>query len=133
MLRAVADTHVVIWYLYDNPRLSLRARTFVEATAASGDEIGVSTITFIEMTYLIEKGRIPTEMYRRLSMELATPGAALQEIPVTRGVADAFAIVPRVEVPDMPDRIIAATAVAFNVPVISHDGKIRASGVATIW
>ena len=30
------------------------------------------------------------------------------------------------EVPDMPDRIVAATAVYFDVPVISRDGRIRA-------
>ena len=33
----------------------------------------------------------------------------------------------------MPDRIIAATALHLGVPVISRDGKIRASTVATIW
>jgi len=36
-------------------------------------------------------------------------------------------------VPDMPDRIVAATAVYYSVPVISRDGKIRASNVQTVW
>jgi len=39
----------------------------------------------------------------------------------------------RAGVPDMPDCIVAATAVYFGVPVISRDGKIRASNVQTIW
>ncbi len=41
--------------------------------------------------------------------------------------------VPRADVPDMPDRIVAAMAVYIGVPVISRDGKIRASNVQTIW
>jgi len=41
--------------------------------------------------------------------------------------------VPSADVPDMPDRIVAATAVYFGVSVISRDGKIRTSNVQTIW
>jgi predicted nucleic acid-binding protein len=39
----------------------------------------------------------------------------------------------RSEIPDMPDRIIAATAIHLGVPVLSRDGRIRASSVRTIW
>jgi predicted nucleic acid-binding protein len=42
-------------------------------------------------------------------------------------------LVARADVPDMPDRIVAATAVYFGVPVISRDARIRASNVRTIW
>ncbi len=41
--------------------------------------------------------------------------------------------IPRTVVPDMPDRIVAATGVYFGVPVFSRDGRIRASIVQTIW
>jgi hypothetical protein len=33
----------------------------------------------------------------------------------------------------MPDRMVAATAVYFDVPVISRDGGIRAASLKTIW
>ena len=39
----------------------------------------------------------------------------------------------RQEVPDLPDRVIAATALQLSVPVVSRDGRIRASSVQTIW
>ena len=42
-------------------------------------------------------------------------------------------MVARADVPDMPDRIVVATAVNFGVPVISRDARIRASNVQTIW
>jgi len=36
-------------------------------------------------------------------------------------------------VPDLPDRIIAATALHLNVPVISRDSKIQAANLQTVW
>jgi predicted nucleic acid-binding protein len=41
--------------------------------------------------------------------------------------------VRREDVPDMPDRIIAATALALDLPLVTRDGKIRAAGIRTIW
>jgi PIN domain nuclease of toxin-antitoxin system len=53
--------------------------------------------------------------------------------PLDRAVTDALEFVSRREVPDLPDRIVSATAVALGVPLISRDGKIRASQVETVW
>jgi predicted nucleic acid-binding protein len=41
--------------------------------------------------------------------------------------------VARSEVPDMPDRIISATAIYLKVPVISRDRRIRSANLNTIW
>jgi len=41
--------------------------------------------------------------------------------------------VSRAEVPDMPDRMVAASAVYFGVPVISGDRRIRAASLKTVW
>jgi predicted nucleic acid-binding protein len=40
---------------------------------------------------------------------------------------------PREAVPDMPDRIIAATALHLHVPLISRDRHIQMAGITTIW
>lgn len=47
MLRAIADTHAVIWHVFKSDRLSARARAFINETADTGDTIGVSPITLI--------------------------------------------------------------------------------------
>ena len=39
----------------------------------------------------------------------------------------------RDEVPDLPDRIIAATAHVYGIPVLTRDGRIRSSNVRSIW
>jgi PIN domain nuclease of toxin-antitoxin system len=56
-----------------------------------------------------------------------------KEAPLTVQIVDAMKQVSRMDVPDMPDRIVAATAVYFGVPTLSRDGKIRGSNVRTIW
>ena len=55
---AVADTHTLIWYIYNDARLSPTARTWIESAAAASEQIAISTITLVEMVYLVEKGRI---------------------------------------------------------------------------
>jgi PIN domain nuclease of toxin-antitoxin system len=133
MLAGVADTHTLIWYLYADARLSAAARGFIEAAAVKGDQIGLSSITLIEMVYLIEKGRIASESFSRLATVLDEPGSLLVEIVPDLRVARALSRIDPATVPDMPDRIIAATALQMQTPIISKDGKIRLSGLATIW
>ena len=133
MIRAIADTHAVIWYLYDDPRLSPSARTAFEEASAEGELIGFSSITLIEIVYLVEKGRIKAKTLERLFDVLETRETGLVEIPVDRSVAKAMQGVLWSQVPDMPDRIIAATALAQGMPIISRDAKIRVVGIPTIW
>jgi PIN domain nuclease of toxin-antitoxin system len=133
MIVAIADTHAVIWFLAGDSRLSSSAKSFMNTTANNGDEIAVSAITLIEMVYLIEKGRIPPQRFSQLAEELGDPDSMFIELPIDLNIARALSRVDVGQVPDMPDRIVAATAVQHNIPVISRDGKIRLSSVKTIW
>lgn len=133
MISAIADTHVALWYLFADPRLSARAKAAIEDAFARGDRIGISSITFAEIVYLGEKGRIDPRTFTGLEGELDLADPTFVEVQFDRRVGRAMQQVARSEVPDMPDRIIAATAVALGVPVISRDGKIQLSSVTTIW
>ena len=133
MIAAIADTHTVIWYIYSDTRLGKAAKNFIETTAQNGDQIGISSITLIEMVYLIEKGRIAAESLSRLANALDDSENVFREIPVDLKIARVLSQVDAGQVPDMPDRIVAATAVQYNVAVISRDGKIKLSSVQTIW
>jgi PIN domain nuclease of toxin-antitoxin system len=53
--------------------------------------------------------------------------------PLDASVAAAVERIDRLAVPDLPDRVIAATALAWKVPLVTRDEKIRASGIPTIW
>jgi PIN domain nuclease of toxin-antitoxin system len=133
MIIAVADTHAAIWYLSQDSHLSESARSFMDNAASTGDEVAVSAITLIEMIYLIEKGRIPPQRFTEPVMALNTSASMFVEIPVDLSIARTLARVDAAQVPDMPDRIVAATALQFGVPVISRDRKIVHSNIQTIW
>jgi PIN domain nuclease of toxin-antitoxin system len=133
MIVAVADTHAIIWYLSADSRLSMTAKGFIDSAAAIGDEIAISSITLVEMVYLIEKGRIPAQRFTQLADELAHPESTFVEVPVDLKIARVLSRIDAGQVPDMPDRIVTATAMQFNVPVISRDGKIKLSSIRTIW
>jgi PIN domain nuclease of toxin-antitoxin system len=133
MIRAVADTHAIIWYLFEDGRLSRVAKEFMDDAAKNGEQIGISAISLTEIVYLVEKAKINPETLERLLQSIETGNAALVEIPVTGKVASRMREVSRDAIPDMPDRIIAATALELSVPIISRDGKIKASGLNTIW
>jgi len=130
---AIADTHTVIWYMYGDSRLSAAAKTFMENAYKAGNYVGVSSISLIEMVYLIEKRRIQTESFSLTGRELEEPDSLLVEVRIDLSIARALAKVDVNQIPDMPDRIVAATALHLNVPIISRDGKIQLSGLNTIW
>jgi PIN domain nuclease of toxin-antitoxin system len=133
MPAVVVDTHTIVWYLSADPRLSASAADALDAATAAGEGIHVPSICLVALTYLVEKGRLPIAARDRLIHELDDPTAPCLLAPLDRAVADALELVSRLEVPDLPDRIVAATAVALRAPLISRDRKIRASQVSTIW
>jgi PIN domain nuclease of toxin-antitoxin system len=130
---AIADTHAVIWYLFADARLSALAKAQFDMASAAGQHIGVSSMIIVEIIYLTEKNRIPADTLIRLQQGLGRPNPVLVEVPFNNAIAFSVAAIPRTQVPDMPDRIISATAVHLRLPLISRDGKIQLSQVPTIW
>jgi PIN domain nuclease of toxin-antitoxin system len=133
VIAGVADTHTALWYLLKNARLSAPARIFMDDAAMAGNNIAVSAISLAEIVYLVEKGRLPAAAYSELRGAMNDPDFVLGEAPFTGEIVEAMRQVPRADIPDMPDRIVAATALYFGVPVVSRDGRIRASNVQTVW
>src|SRR6266568_1526679 len=108
MLAAIADTHTAVWYLFSDPRLGRAASDFIDKTAASGEHIGISAISLAEMVYLIEKQRIPANALDDVLAAIADPKIVLQEVQLDAGIVMRMRQVPRDQIPDLPDRIIAA-------------------------
>ncbi len=133
MIAAVADTHTVLWHLAADQRLSNAARSFIEAAAARGDRIGISAITFAEVVYLVEKQRIAKQWSDRLFALVQDARSVFVEIPLTSSIVADLPRLPREEVPDLPDRLIAATALSLQVPVISRDRRIQSSNLWCVW
>jgi len=68
-----------------------------------------------------------------LEAALKDPASGMLVTPVDAEVAQAVHKVARAVVPDMPDRIIAATALHLNLPLITRDARLQSAGIQTIW
>jgi len=129
----VVDTHSVLWYLADDPRLSARAVAALDATTIDGGPIYVPAICIVEATYLAEKGRIPDGGLERLLLALEEPRPRFVLAPLDLSVAVTARSIPRSDVPDLPDRLIAATAKSLGLPLVTKDRRIRTAKLETIW
>ncbi len=129
----VTDTHGLIWYLEDSPRLGEQAQLAFDACDRGECAIYIPTICLVEIIYLQEKGRISSSLIDALQKELSAGQTGLFLTDLTFAVTSALATIPRAGVPDMPDRIIAATALYLGLPLISRDRRIKLSLLNTIW
>jgi PIN domain nuclease of toxin-antitoxin system len=129
----VTDTHALIWYLEDSPKLSTKANQAFDKCDAGEIIIYIPTICLVEIVYLQERKRIAANMKSQLDAALAVKTSGLALVNLTIGVVNELATIPRDTIPDMPDRIITATAKHMGLPLISRDSKIVASGINIIW
>lgn len=126
MPSVVADTHTLIWYIFELPRLSAAALTALEQAVNEGNFIYFSAITIVEISYLIERGRLAGEVLTRVLNAADDPNVGIMLVPLDRNISATIQQIDRATVPDMPDRIIAATALSLSLPLVTRDTKIQA-------
>jgi PIN domain nuclease of toxin-antitoxin system len=134
MTAVVADTHTIIWYLRESTRLSQAALASLDGAIQAGVPVYVSAISVVEVVYLVERYRLPEASLGQLINALSAPSTGLEIAPLNLAIAQTLSQIPRDVVPDMPDRIIAATALYFKLPLVTRDSQIRAlTTIQTIW
>jgi PIN domain nuclease of toxin-antitoxin system len=134
MTSLVLDTHALVWYIVEPQKLSANAINVLDSMNNEEDIIYISAISLIEINYLIEKERLPRIVLERIVEAINYADSALVVASVDFNVANAIEQINRLEVPDMPDRIIAATALYLSLPLITRDRKIRSlNNIQTIW
>ncbi len=112
---------------------SALAQAALDAAASDGS-IFVATITIVELTYLIDKKKIPADVLVALRSALDDSASAIRVVDLSRDISDAIEQIPRAMVPDMPDRIIAATALNLGLPLLTSDSAVRKlKNIETIW
>ena len=124
------DTHIVIWLAQDWGRLSRTAELAIkEARATEG--LAISSLTLFEIAQLVSRARLRVQpSVERFLAELEILFVVKQvdaQIAIASGRLENY---PR----DPVDRLIGATAIVADIPLVTADERIRQSGqVQTIW
>jgi PIN domain nuclease of toxin-antitoxin system len=129
----LAGTHAAFWCLAEPSHLSDAAKDAFFRTFTSGGVVYISSISLVEIRYLVEKGKLPQSAWEDCLSAVRDPSIALEVLPVDAAVASGIERIPRKTVPDLPDRIIAATALVHGPLLVTRDRKIRGTGVKTVW
>ena len=114
----VIDTHIWIDLIMRGPS-ALPAG--IAAALTSESRIGVSAISSLEVVYLVKRQRIELPLPTREWLREALAPSGIESLPMTAEIAAASAELPEHH-KDPADRIIIATALAYDAKLASVDG-----------
>jgi PIN domain nuclease of toxin-antitoxin system len=127
------DTHAWIWYLSNPELLSDRAREAVDAAKKDGG-IHVSCISTWELFLLVKKGRLVLTQDETAWVHRAEGLSFLKFVPVDNEIVRLSVQLPPPLHDDPADRIIAATARALGLTLITKDERLlNYSHIASLW
>jgi PIN domain nuclease of toxin-antitoxin system len=128
-MRLLLDTHVLLWFLIDHPKLSAIAKA---ALIDPANERWLSPISLFEIAIKVRIGKLP----------LHTPFAALFPSQLTANHIQLLPLeISHIEPlttlalhhKDPFDRLIATTALAEGFTLVSSDVAFDAYGLSRLW
>lgn len=131
-MQIICDTHILIFWQDDPKRLSNPAQAAIE-TALHDKTLACSDISFWEIAMLIHSGRLRDDISPVQYMADLCLALSLTVLPITPEIAslsqgDFF------HHKDPADRLIAATAIYHNAPLITADNKLKSlEPLTVIW
>jgi PIN domain nuclease of toxin-antitoxin system len=128
-LRALLDTHTLLWWLSDDPALTRTARKIIAETR---NTIVVSAASAWEIATKVRLGKLPTaaDLVADFSGQIEREGFHLLAISAEHGIRGGLLAGPH---KDPFDRMLIAQSQGENIPVISNEKVFEAYGVRRLW
>ncbi len=129
----VLDTHAWVWFVDDPRQLSEPAHKATEAARAAGS-IVISSISSWEVAMLAASGRLKLTIDVRDWIAKCEALPFFSFVPVDNTIFVRSVLLPGPLHADPADRVIMATALIRDIPIVTKDRKIRDyPGIQSIW
>lgn len=128
-MRLLLDTHALLWFVLDDPRLSRGGR---EAIGDSANSVLVSPASLWEIAIKVSLGKytLPTEYGRFMEQQLAENEFELLPIEVAHTAL--LANMP-FHHRDPFDRLLVAQSIVESMPLVSGDIVLDHYGIDRLW
>lgn len=127
-MKALLDTHILIYWLGEDERLSAQQKELLE-NASPENPLWVSDITLWEIATLYNLKRLSLPLPLRDWLEAATAPPLVQRVGISPAIAAAVAALPPSFHRDPADRIIIASAQLLGATLLTRDARIIQSGL----
>lgn len=128
----VLDTHVWIWWLLGDLRLSQAERDALDALPPRARPV-LCDISLWECATLVDLGRVVIDGDFDVWLQVAASPATVRVQPITPGIVAEMNRLPASFHRDPADRLIVATARFLKLPIATCDRKIRSSKLVARW
>jgi len=128
-VKAIIDTHALIWAVDDPERLGSEARAIIDD---STNEIQFSSGSIWELAIKISLGKLTLSLPFLTWMNQAVTDLSLTILPITIECADAQSRLDNHH-RDPFDRLLVAHALVMSVPLISSDPIFDRYSINRIW
>ncbi len=128
-MKVLLDTHTFLWWITDDPKLSLRVRGII---SNGENEVFISAATGWEIAIKAQIGRLkmPDEPRRFILEQLKING--MKSLPIEMRHALHISTLP-IHHQDPFDRMLIAQAQMEELPVLSADPQFGKYEVTIIW
>ncbi len=126
----VADTHALIWWFTDSPRISSTATAIFQRCEQGKIIIFIPTIVIEELLSIFDKKRVSFDFKKLFSKINNSDNFMLipLDFPILRKMFDLT------DIPELHDKIIVATGKHLNLPIITKDGILQdLPHIKTVW
>lgn len=131
-MKHLLDTHIVVWWLTEDRKLSKAHARLLERSERAGVPLGVSAITLWEIAKLVERGRIELAQGLDESLEQLAAATSVTILPLTARIAAESTRLGARFPSDPTDQLIAATARVHGLALVTVDQRIIDAGVVAV-
>jgi PIN domain nuclease of toxin-antitoxin system len=122
------DTHIALWLDSGNDRLRPSTRTLIDNCWQTGGTIFLSPVTTWEISLLVDTGRIELDVPVDAWVQRFLDRPGIEGAPLTHRAAARSYQLHHLEHRDPADRLLIATAIELECPLVTYDERITQFG-----